>query len=103
MAFTYLRQAARDLADIAAYLEEREPLARVDAVLARITARIRFLADNPALGKARDDLFSGIRTWSESSFVIAYRATGSDIQIVRIVHGARRIRELLAESLAADA
>ncbi|MEA2664526.1 MAG: toxin ParE1/3/4 [Candidatus Eremiobacteraeota bacterium] len=100
MAFTYRSRAARDFS---AYPEERESLARADAVLARITARVRFLAQNPTIGKPRDDLLPGIRTWSESSFVIAYRATENDIEIIRVVHGARRVRELLAQSLADDA
>lgn len=65
-------------------------------------ARIRFLAESPALGAPRDDLIPSIRTWNESSFVIAYRAIGNDIEIVRVVHGAREIRELLIESLAGD-
>jgi toxin ParE1/3/4 len=103
VAFTYRRRAAQDLDDISAYLEECQSPARADAVLARIIARVRFLAQNPAIGKPRNDLLPGIRTWSESSFVIAYRVVGSDIEIVRVVHGARRIRELLAESLVADA
>ncbi len=102
MAFTYRRRAAHDLDDISAYLEERESLVRAHAVLARIIARVRFLAHNPTIGKPRDDLLPGIRTWSESSFIIAYRVVGSDIEIVRVVHGACCIGELLAGSIAAD-
>jgi len=49
------------------------------------------LADNPGLGRARDELRPGLRSFSAGRFLIFYRPLDNGIQVVRVVHGARDI------------
>lgn len=53
------------------------------------------LARNPLGGEARDDLRPGLRSVSHGSCVIYFRARPDCLEIVRVLHGARDIRELL--------
>jgi toxin ParE1/3/4 len=59
-----------------------------DRLIDSITARFLLLADNPFLGRARDDL----RSFQVGEYVIIYRiADGKDAVILHAVRGSRDI------------
>jgi plasmid stabilization system protein ParE len=63
------------------------------------------LAAAPFLGSAqrlRNRKLAGIRTWTSPEFknyVVYYRPVTNGIEVIRILHGARRTQRLLLESL----
>ena len=59
-----------------------------------IRQKCRLLADNPRLGRARDELRPGLRSFPVGRFLIFYRPLHDGIQVLRVVHGARNIEAL---------
>jgi toxin ParE1/3/4 len=53
------------------------------------------LAKNPQIGAARDEIRPGLRSISQGNYVIYYRIRNADLEIVRVLHGARDIQGLL--------
>jgi toxin ParE1/3/4 len=87
--------AARDLQkvseDIKAARGERFALAFVG----RLRRSLEGLVDFPRIGRLRPRFGSGVRSWALPPYVAFYRQSGSDVEIVRIVHGSRRITRAL--------
>lgn len=54
------------------------------------------LLDQPFLGRPRPELADGLRSLTEGSYLIFYRVARNRIEIVRCVHGARRLRPLVS-------
>ncbi len=54
-----------------------------------IEARFALLASSPRIGRARDDLRVGIRSFVHGNHLIFYRLAGPDIEIVRVIHAKR--------------
>ena len=52
------------------------------------------LTGQPRLGRERIDLGVGIRCWPAGNYLIFYEVSGFEIDIIRVVHGARDIPEL---------
>lgn len=53
------------------------------------------LADHSAIGPARDDIGPGIRILSAGSYLVLYRLRKDRVDIVRVVHGARDLRDIV--------
>ena len=62
-------------------------------MLDRIEAKLRLLADPPRLGPARPDIAEGLRLFPIRRYVVLYRELPDGIEIVRVVHGMRRLDE----------
>jgi antitoxin ParD1/3/4/toxin ParE1/3/4 len=57
---------------------------------------MQMLADNPEVGHLRTDLApEPLRFWTIYSYMIIYRPETSPLQIIRILHGARDIKDML--------
>ena len=69
-----------------------------DRVLGRILEAAQRLGEFPQMGQARDELRPGLRGWAVGDYLIFYSATPGVVTILRIVHGARDLGELLSES-----
>jgi toxin ParE1/3/4 len=82
------RVAKRDVTRIVAWVAERNPRA-ARAMLQRIDARIAELVVFPDLGRRRDDLAPGLRMVPVEPYLIFYRVVSEEVQIVRVLHGAR--------------
>ncbi|MBI3696347.1 MAG: type II toxin-antitoxin system RelE/ParE family toxin [Acidobacteria bacterium] len=57
--------------------------------------KFKLLAGMPGIGRSRDDLKTGWRSFPAGSYVIYYRETKTGIEILHIVHGARDLDALL--------
>jgi plasmid stabilization system protein ParE len=56
------------------------------------------LSARPRMGHTRSDLTErDVRFWLVGSYLIVYRAVGTPIQIVAVLHGARDISEVIEE------
>jgi len=53
------------------------------------------LADNPELGKRRDELHKGLRVYPSGKHVVFYLAVDKGIDVVRILHGSMDTRSYL--------
>ncbi len=88
--FKLSTQAEQDLEDIWTYiLQESEQAA--DVVIDEIIQRFPKLAAFPDMGRKRDDLLEGLRSFPVKSYVLFYRRTQEGIEIFRILHGRRDI------------
>ncbi|MGO9271591.1 MAG: type II toxin-antitoxin system RelE/ParE family toxin [Terriglobia bacterium] len=84
-------QAEMDLDQIWLYIaKESQSIERAERFLDRFTTFFSRLARNPYLGRQRDDLRPGYRSFPLGDYVILYRLTGAEeIMVLRVVHGSR--------------
>ena len=87
--------AARDLAkisdDIATAAGERVALSFVG----RLRRSLESLPEFPRMGRRRPSFGPGVRSWALTPYVVFYRQLGSDVEIIRVVHGRRRLTRSL--------
>jgi toxin ParE1/3/4 len=60
-----------------------------------ITQHFWLLNRYPNIGRRRDDLRSGLRSFSAGDYVIIYRVEKSTVDVLHIYHGTRDIGTLL--------
>jgi toxin ParE1/3/4 len=84
--FKLTRAAKRDLTEIARYTLERWGDDQRKRYLTQLDARLRWIARNPRLGVASDDIRPGYWRCREGRHVIFYRVTKGGVDIVRILH-----------------
>ena len=53
------------------------------------------LAGFPALGRARDELVVGVRSFPVGKYLIFYTISPDGVDVLRVLHGARDLDELL--------
>jgi toxin ParE1/3/4 len=87
-------KAEDDLVDIWIYIAHENPDA-ADRLLEEIDRKFVLLAENPRLGRARPDIAPEFRHWPTGNYLILYRLLPDGIEVVRVVHGARRLDRLL--------
>jgi addiction module RelE/StbE family toxin len=86
----WTRPARDDLREIRAYIaQDSERYARV--VVARLVAAVRRLREYPLSGRVVPELARPtVREVIEGAYRIVYRVTPDAVQILGVVHGARR-------------
>jgi toxin ParE1/3/4 len=82
--------AERDLEEILDYLNEHSPPA-AERFVAELATRCQLLTTQPFIGRARDDLRAGLRSIVVGNYVVFFLPTDDQIQIRRVIHGARNI------------
>lgn len=87
-------KAEEDLVEIWRYIAAENPEA-ADGLLEQIDRKCFLLAENPLLGRARPDIASELRYSPVGNYLILYRVQSSGIEVVRVVHGAKRLDRLL--------
>ena len=94
-AFVLTPAAEADLTDIIKYIAENNSNAAERSV-ARFGRTMQMLADNPEVGHLREDLAAEpLRFWTIYSYMIIYRPETAPLQIIRILHAARDIKDML--------
>lgn len=84
------RQAEQDLEDIWVYLTQQDELL-ADKQIAQILDRFPMLSQFPNMGKQRDDLMAGLRSFPVKPYIIFYNKITDGIEVVRVLHQARDI------------
>ncbi|MEW6366885.1 MAG: type II toxin-antitoxin system RelE/ParE family toxin [Acidobacteriota bacterium] len=87
MRIRWLSRAADDLEGIFDHISRDSPMAAADEA-GKVLDAIAHLGEHPALGRA--GRVPGTRELVVSSYVVAYRVRNDAVQILRILHGARR-------------
>jgi len=62
------------------------------AQILEIERKFQLLAHFPKIGRLREDIRKGLRTYPCNAYLILYRETAGNVEIVRVVHGARDLR-----------
>lgn len=87
------RQARDDLSAIWLYIAEDKPHS-ADHTLDSLNKTIALLTENPQLGPVWHDVAPDFRYLVSGNYLILYREVGQDIEVVRVLHGARNLREI---------
>ena len=66
-------------------------VAAADGVIDAITERFWLLAQYPRMGRSRDDLRPGLRSFTVGEYVIFYIIEHEDVEILRVLHGRQDI------------
>jgi toxin ParE1/3/4 len=81
-------RALQDLDSIADYSLARWGANQTEAYLRQIAGRFQWLAENPSVGRARDDVADGYRSFPEGKHVIFYLVKTDEIAIIGVPHAA---------------
>jgi len=86
-------KARADLDDIWVHVAMEAPAA-ADRLIDRLLERCRSLAAHPELGPARPEIAPNARMLVEGDYLILYRLRTDGVDIIRVVHGARKLAGL---------
>ena len=87
-------RANSDLLEIWSYISE-DSETNADGFIDQLYETIQLLAHQPGSGRRRDELALGMQSFAFGRYVIFYRTVDAVIEIVRVLHGARDIPNLL--------
>jgi toxin ParE1/3/4 len=87
-------RAEADLIEIWSYIAEDNPQA-ADQLLDKIDEACARLAEYPYLGRTRPDLAEDLRHSVIGRYLILYREIAGGIEIIRVLHGARHLPDLI--------
>ena len=83
-------RAKADLSDIWQFIAE-DSADQADAFIDLIDQKFQLLAQQSGLGRRREELAEGLRSFPVGRYVIFYLPIPGGVQIVRLLHGARDI------------
>jgi toxin ParE1/3/4 len=96
MAHRLSAEAETELDQIWWYIAQQSGSAdRARRVVTSITERFNLLATNSYLGRSRDGLRRGLRSFPAGDYVVFYRIEGKDVVILHVIHGRRDIPSLI--------
>ena len=68
-----------------------DSLTAADHWVDRLDEEFRLLATQPMMGRARDELASGVRSFPFGRYVVFYVPLDDGIDVIRVLHGSRDI------------
>ena len=87
MAFYLLSESAQqDIISIRDYTMQTWGKTQTGKYLTLLQQRLEWLADNPALGRKRDEVKAGYLSFPEGRHIIFYRCAESGIEVMSIIH-----------------
>ena len=86
-------QATHDLEDIWLYIANDSPQV-ADRFLDSVLEQCQLFCSSPEMGRVREDLLPGTRSFSIKRYVLFYRVVSSKVEIVRILSGYRDLESL---------
>jgi toxin ParE1/3/4 len=93
--FRLSQQAEQDLEDIWVYLARQNELL-ADKQIAQILDRFPMLSQFPDMGKQRNNLLPGLRSFPVQPYIVFYTKIADGIEIVRVLHQFRDIDSQLS-------
>lgn len=79
-------QAEQDLINIWLYTYEAWGEAQADRYFQELNSGLKTLSHNPDIGKNRDSIREGYRSFQINRHVVFYKLASSTIQIMRVLH-----------------
>jgi len=92
-------RAKADLSEIWQFIAEDSD-DQADAFIDLIDQKFQLLAQKSGLGRRREELAEGLRSFPVGRYVIFYLPIPGGVQIVRVLHGARDIEAALTKPVA---
>ena len=89
-----LPAARGDLLEIGDFIAQDNPQ-RAASYIDELEQRLNRIAERPGSYPLRDDLHVGLRSARHGPYLIFFVERGEEIQIVRVLHGARNLARLL--------
>jgi toxin ParE1/3/4 len=87
-------QAKVKLEEIGDHIAEDSP-GDAKRFIERLTRKFETLGRHPLIGRARPDLRPDLRSFPYGAYVILYRAIDDGVEVVRVVHAARNLDDLV--------
>lgn len=84
------QQAEKDLEDIWIYLGQQDEIG-ADCQVARLLDHFPMLAQFPNMGRQRNELLTGLRSFPVKFYIIFYIILPERVEIVRVLHQSRDI------------
>ena len=94
MTFRLRPEAEADIERISLYIA-KDNLAAAKRWLDEVELRCKRLGEMPGIGVARPDVRPNLRMLVMGNYLILYHVIETEVEIVRVVHGARLWQELL--------
>ena len=82
--------AEADILEIWDYVAD-DSVTAADRWLDHLDAQLRVLAMQPMMGRARNELAPGVRSFPFGRYIVFYVPLDDGIDVVRVLHGARDI------------
>ena len=82
--------AETDILEIWDYIAD-DSLTAADRWVDHLDEQFRMLSTQPMMGRARDELAPGVRSFPFGRYVVFYVPLTNGIDVVRVLHGARDI------------
>jgi toxin ParE1/3/4 len=90
-------RAFDDLLDIYDYIAEQAGEVRAAAFIRRIEQKLALVAEYPHMGRQRDELHNGLRSFVVGRYIAFYSAIDGGIDLVRVLYGGRDIPTIFAD------
>ena len=90
---SFTSRANADLTQILDYIELDRPQTATK-VVARIREKCELLRTNPEMGPARPEFAKDMRSLIVQRWIVYYRVKTNEIQVIRVLDGARDVRGL---------
>jgi toxin ParE1/3/4 len=91
--------AAADILEIWDYIAE-DSLDEADLWVDRLDEKLGLLATQPSMGRARNELAAGLRSFPFGRYVIFYVPLADGIDVVRVLHSSRDVDLALGDDAA---
>jgi toxin ParE1/3/4 len=88
--------AEADLLDIWDFIAE-DSEAKADRFLDVLNQKLQAIAQMPGMGRRREELAPGLRSFPVRNYSLFYQITEDGIDVVRVIHGSRDIEALFEE------
>ena len=89
-------RAAEDIAAVWDFIADDNPDA-ADHWVDQLDTQLRLLATQALMGRARDELAPGIRSFPFGRYLVFYLPIGDGIDVVRVLHGTRDVDTAFGE------
>jgi plasmid stabilization system protein ParE len=86
-------KAQADLGELWLYIAQDSPAA-ADRFLDRIYGACRNLAERPGMGRRRNELGKGLRSFAIGSYLVFYRRSRAGVEIARVLSGYRDLEAI---------
>lgn len=96
--FRLTEPAIQDIEQIADYIARESGFDQADRFLTRLDAKFSKIAQFPNLGRQRNEILPGLRSFPMDQYLILYIPVNQDVDILRVVSGYRDLSALFTDS-----
>ncbi len=95
--FRLTEPAIQDIEQIADYIARAFGLTQADRFLSRLDAKFAKIAQFPHLGRQRNEILPGLRSFPIEQYLILYVPVNQNVDILRVISGYRDLSALFTD------